>query len=77
MKLQISPEKLGVNPNSTGTPGIGEGARAWNRSEPVHVGSVRFFAVRQPLETGLGLGLLKYRRKTGPDRTSKHYLEEY
>jgi len=44
-------------------------------SEPVYVSSVRFFVVCQPLWTGLSPGLVKFGRKTGPDRTSKHYKQ--
>jgi len=42
---------------------------AVNRSTTVSVSVSRYF---EPGRTGLGLGLPKFGRKTGPDRTSKH-----
>jgi hypothetical protein len=44
-----------------------------NRTQPVDIGFVWSFPVHQPITTGLGLGLSKFGRKTGPDRTFKHY----
>ncbi|KAF8197054.1 hypothetical protein BJ912DRAFT_1080218 [Pholiota molesta] len=43
------------------------------RSGPVHIGSVRFLGGWDKSKTGLGLGPSHLGRKTGPDRTSKHY----
>ena len=46
-------------------------AQDWSR--PVLVGPVRFPTQRKKSRTGCSLGPLQIRKKTGPDRTLKHY----
>src|ERR1700678_346349 len=43
-------------------------------TRPVALSSVQSFAVLELVKTGLGLGPLLWKQKTGPDRTFKHYV---